>query len=126
MANLEWAQDLASELIDEYGTDITIKLWMPVTDPSNPWVEQPPAEVSYPDLRGLFTNFKIEQIDGTLIQEQDRLVLVAGQDLEVVDFQKRLRGTVTLDATGQAWQIRGINVVAPDEFDVLYKIHVRL
>lgn len=123
MANLEWASDLAVELIAEYGADITIKIFTPgVVDPDKPWEEAPPIETSV-NTKGVFTLFKQEHIDGTLIKQEDRRVLVAGLSLREASLETRLNGHIILGSN--VWQIISISQVAPDENTILYVFQVR-
>lgn len=123
MANLEWASDLAVKLIAKYGADITIKIFTPgVVDPDKPWEEVPPVETSI-DTKGIFTQFRQEHIDGTLVKQEDRRVLVAGLSLKEAALEARLNGQVVLGSN--VWQIISISQVAPDENTILYVFQVR-
>lgn len=123
MANLEWASDLAVELIAEYGANITVKIFTPgVTSPNKPWEEVPPVETTA-DTKGVFTLFKQEHIDGTLIKQEDRRVLVAGLSLKEATLEAQLNGHVVLGSN--VWQIISISQIAPDENTILYVFQVR-
>lgn len=124
MANLEWASDLASDLIGDYGAKILISMYFPGTA-ANPWEEAEPIKQDYDNLTGLFTRFDERLVNGTLIKSEDRRVLVPGLDLGEQNFESRLRGSITVKETGRVWQIQDVARVAPDENTVVYIFHVR-
>lgn len=123
MANLEWASDLAVELLDEYGTEITIRFYTPAPKPpGRPFDIVDPIENSIVTI-GLFTQFRQEHIDGTLIKQEDRRVLVAGLNLRDSGIETRLNGHIELGS--QKWQIIAVNQIAPDENTILFVFQVR-
>ena len=124
MANLEWASELASDLIGDYGAQIDVTVFFPGI-PTNPWEEAEPEKVEYKGLTGLFTRFREELVNGTLIKSEDRRVLVPGLDLGERDFEARIRAHITLAKTGQIWQVQDISRVAPDENTIIYIFHAR-
>lgn len=121
MANLEWASELATDMIDRYGADLTINLWYPGTS-ANPIEEAEPVKFEFP-TKGLFTHFDHSLVNGTYIRKEDRRVVVAAQTLG--DFEARIRGSI-LTAAGRIWQIVDIQELAPDENVILYSIQVRI
>lgn len=127
MANLEWASELASDLIGDYGASVSISLFFP-GQAQNPWEEAKPVERVFDSLTGLFTRFEEKAIDGTRIKESDRRVLIPGFDLGEQSFETWLNGHLVVykeDSPWKTWQIVGISQIAPDENTVIYVLHVR-
>lgn len=120
MADLTWAVDLAEELINEYGQDGTIVVFVPTTG-DNPWDEGEPVETAF-DCRVIFTRFDKEYVDGQLIHKEDRLALVAAKHMGT--FEPNLKGEIRVP--GQAWKIISIDQVQPAEQIIVYKFQVRL
>lgn len=122
MANLEWASDLALKMIGKYGASIRVTVQKPNSDSDEPWKPTEPTEVSRP-VKGLFTRFEQKYIDGTLVKQEDRRVLVAGLELRDLDPEVRISGQISMGS--HVWQIISINQVAPDENTALYIFQVR-
>lgn len=122
MSNLEWAQKLSKRLINKYGAEITVRMTLPAPEPDNPWDPVEPVKFEK-EVRGLFSRFQKEHIDGTLIKQEDRQVYVAGLDLPESQIAIRLNGQVQMGS--QIWQVISIDLVAPDENTILYLFHVR-
>lgn len=119
---------LAERLILENGRDLTIikvDRGNPVSA-SEPWrASDNTAEVQIP-VTGVFVEFEMEDIDGTIVRRGDKRVLVAAIDIEqankaaedVENFDKLLDGTVS-------WKIEHAEIIEPGSLTILYDLHVR-
>lgn len=122
MSNLKWAQKLSKRLINKYGADITVRMLLPAEDPDVPWNPLEPIKFEK-KVKGLFSLYLQEHIDGTLIKQEDRQVYVAGLDLPADQIAVRLNGQIQLGT--QIWQVISIEEVAPDGNSILYLFQVR-
>jgi hypothetical protein len=102
----------ARRLIRENGRDVTVRTFTASGDEWNP--VQVPSDVV---VKAVQTQFKAEEIDGTLIQASDKLYLVAGG--ADISLAKRL-------IDGADYEVVRVETVKPGPVVVLYKVQVRL
>lgn len=74
---------------------------------------------SYPTY-GIVTDYKLRDIDGTLIKQGDRLLIMAA-----TNGMPEPNGDDNVVINGVTWTVKNCNPVAPAGVPILYKIQVR-
>ena len=69
---------------------------------------------------GLFTEFEERQIDGSVVQAGDKLLLIAAEGLKVMPTP----GYKVIDGA-DAWNVEHVSTVQPGPTPVLYKLRIR-
>lgn len=103
----------AKRLIRENGRDVTVRTFTASGDEWNP--VQVPNDVV---VKAVQTQFKAEEIDGTLIRTDDKLFLIAGG--ADISLAKRL-----IDG-GIDYEVVNVREVKPGAVSILWKVQVRL
>lgn len=93
--------DAVKNLLEKYGSDLTVTRVASVSyDPSTGVAT--PAAATNPTLRGVFVNYMDSEIDGSLVQQGDRKLLVS------------LSGSTTTPQKGD--QVGGMRIVSVRTF----------
>jgi hypothetical protein len=122
---------VAERLIEENGRSMSLRRMDQgnPADPLRPWRASDGDDNIALTVIGVFIDFDLEDIDGTLVKQGDKRVLVAatsvedaaevGMDFdEVEDFDSLFDGS-------ENWKIVKVNVIEPGTLRILYDIQVR-
>ena len=108
----------SDSLIAKFGTTVYIRR-IDINSESSPW---DPAQTGYTDYEStaLITGYEESSVDGTLIKNDDKKVLLSAQGLDITpDYSDKLiYGT-------QEYEIRNISPLAPGGTVVLYELQIR-
>ena len=108
--------------IVQYGADMTLRVgfhrhYDAATDKTVEGVDD------Y-EIRGLFTEFKETDIDGTRVQTGDRRILLYAIG-DVPEDLERAEDSKIIDADDRIWNAVSIRPLSPGGTTLLYKVHVR-
>ncbi len=107
----------AGNLIDRFGKESTLRV-ITVTTPVKPY--RPVQSDTDYTIQVVLTEFRADQIDGTLIQSGDRRYIVAAEGMTVTPTPENL-----LADGSEILEIVSIGRVSPGGTPVIYKIHAR-
>lgn len=102
----------ATRLIKKHGRALVLESTTstgPAYDPTNTDVEV--------EIVGVQSQFKANEIDGDLIQRNDRQYLI--------DSNVELKADMKIKDQGVTYEIKGIDQIMPGETVMLYKAHCR-
>lgn len=81
-------------------------------------------DVTIPNINATFVGYKTRQIDGDVIRNGDKLILISPNDIpsgvtdDIEDFNEIIDGNI-------GWNIIKVDIVQPAAVPVLYKIQAR-
>lgn len=111
----------AKRLIDKFGDEMVISGYRDVPNASQP--NRPGTRETYSiPARAVFLDYKVEEVDGTAIQQGDQYCLASPQD---VDLPPKLAGTIKRAGDDTVWSIVGFETLNPGGMKLLYTIQVR-
>lgn len=118
---MDWTlwQDRADSMIVKYGADVTVRVTTRsgYSAASDSYTE---VSVDY-SCKALITDFKERDIDQTLIQVGDKLVIIPAKDLPALDEQ----GYVRVIYGTKVWNPISIVPLTPGGTPIFYRVHVR-
>jgi len=107
----------ALKQIDDKGRSITIQTYRDmVYDVENDTFTE--GETTTVVTRGLFTSYATKDIDGELIRQEDKLLLLAANIAKPDNGAEILDGDVT-------YQVINTDVVQPGDTPILYMVQIR-
>lgn len=113
---------VAETLIEENGRTITlIKRSRTVSDATKPWRGVSATNAVELSLKGVFDNYKEQDIDGDLIRRGDQMLLIAHNDVssnEIETFDEVTDGTDT-------WKIISVKLIKPGNTRIYYELGLR-
>lgn len=115
----------AQRLIDKFGRTLVLKQLAPGTGPEHnpgPGVETP-YNITAAVLKakqGTLNAFDNQLVNGTLIEENLRSLLIAAKGLAVIP-----KSTDTVEFDGSTWSILGVTPLKPADVTVIYTASVR-
>lgn len=118
---MDWTkwQDKADSMISQYGASVTIRVTVRSGySAASDTVTEVNTDYS---VKALITNFNERDIDQTLIQAGDKLVIIPAKGLPALDEQQYVRiiyGT-------KEWNPISIVPLIPGGTPVFYRVHVR-
>jgi len=107
----------SSRQIEDKGRPITLRLTELAFDPATG--ESTPRTIDS-EAFGLFTEFAERQVDGSVIQAGDKLLLIAAEGLKVAPKP----GYKAIDGA-DAWNVEHVSTVQPGPTAILYKLRIR-
>ncbi len=130
MVNFANLKALAERLVEANGRNLTLvrRDQGNLVDPTEPWRgSTEAAEISFV-VKGVFTEFEKEDIDGSLVRRGDKRVLIADQsvidesggasNLKIEDYDHILDD-------GVRWKILSVENIQPGPIKIFYDVHVR-
>lgn len=130
MVNYTSFRNLAERLIELNGRDIQLvrKDQGNPTDPTKPWRDSTDAADITVDVKGVFTEFEKDQIDGEIVRRGDKRVLVADKsvideggnaaNLKIEDYDAVLDGSIR-------WRIITTDLIEPGPTRIVFDLQVR-
>lgn len=110
--NYSGLQSTATRLISKFGRDFTLRTLQKSGPSYNPVIVNSDVTV-----KGVFTKFKAGEIDGTLIQSSDKMVII---DSSVIpDVEQRI-----VDGSNE-YSIVDVDEIKPGEIGMIYKVQAR-
>ena len=117
----EYTQSIknADKAIRKKGRDICIERTEITTNASTPWIV-PSETVSRHVTKGVFLDYSIAEIDGSLIQSEDQKVLIPSLNLglEPSTKDKIVDGEIN-------WSIKSVKPLKPGGESIIYEVQVR-
>lgn len=105
-------QSTATRLISKFGRDFTLRTLIKSGPSYNPVIVN-----SDQTIKGVFTKFKAGEVDGTLIQSSDKMVIVDSAVIPSVD-QRIADGS-------SEYSIVNVDEIKPGEVGMIYKVQAR-
>ena len=81
-------------------------------------------DISVGGIYAVFANFRSNQIDGTLIKEDDKLLLISSQDIPS-DADADIENYDEVIDEGQTWSIERVQEIKPGGASIIYRIQIR-
>lgn len=126
MTAFQWAIDLAKQLINANGEEVSLKVFTTtVPDPNFPNETGPSSETVVP-ARAVFLNYNTKEAgttypDGTEIHRDDKKVLVAAKGLVA---SPNLQGTI-VRASGTIYRLIKVKSLDPDGPSIYFELQAR-
>ena len=112
--------DFSSELINEFGREITIKRRSTdLIDPNKPWLGTQTTTTDH-TVYGVFDTYVERNVPSSLVQAGDKRVFVPAKDLTIIP---QLDDTVVDGSIENA--IIFINTTSPGSADIIYELAIR-
>ena len=126
MTNFNWALDLAKQLIDANGEQVSLKLFQTATPNVLFPNEVGVSTFTILNARAVFLNYKgseagVSYKDGTEIHREDKKVLMAAKGLSQ---PPNLQGSITR-ANGSVYRIIQVIGLDPDGTNIFFEVQVR-
>lgn len=123
MARFDKLIATAERLIAKNGELVTLRNYTAAAppDPSMPWKPGGNSPNDQPDVAAVFLDYNQKWVDGTVIQQGDRRVLMPGAD---VSEPSRLSGQI-IRGSGETWNIENVKPLDPNGQIIIYDIQVR-
>lgn len=118
---MDWTkwQDKAVSMLSKYGIAMSARVYTTgVYSPASDSLAE--TYVDYA-CTGVLTELKEKDVDKTLIQEGDQMLIISAKGLPALADQER----VAIISGSRTWNPIGIKAVAPGGTAIIYKLHVR-
>lgn len=113
---------VAQRLIDENGRDITITLKdRAAANPSEPWRANGSSDTVVGPVRAVVVPYSTQDVDGTLVQREDKRALVAALDVD----PSVLENFDLVTDGSDVWRVVASRIVNPGDTRVIYALQLR-
>lgn len=126
MGELDWAVELAKELIQKYGQVITLRtLSRPAApDPTKPHRPGPPGVTDH-SVDAVFLDYEQRYIDGTVIQMGDQRIYMPSTATDGVTTVTPTVDGLVLRGAEKPWKIITARPLNPNGQQIMYDLQVR-
>ena len=125
MGELDWAVQLAKDLIKQFGAPVTLRNMVraPAPDPAKP---HRPGETTQVDttVDAVFLDYEQKYIDGTVIQMGDQRVYMPSTATDGVTAAEPVVDALILRGT-EKWKIITARPLNPNGQQIMYDVQVR-
>jgi len=126
VGELDWAVQLAKDLIKQFGQPVTLRNMVraPAPDPTKP---HRPGEASAVDstVDAVFLDYEQKYIDGTVIQMGDQRVYMPSTATDGATPVTPVVDAVILRGAEKPWKIISARPLNPNGQQVMYDVQVR-
>jgi hypothetical protein len=110
---------VAKKLIAKYGQAMTLRVITPGAYDPDTRLTADPVTTDYP-IKGIAEEYKLSEVDGTVIQNGDKKILISASGLAVRPLPEHI-----VIMSGEVWQVINCTPLAPGGVAVTYSLQLR-
>lgn len=126
MAELDWAVQLAKDLIKQFGHAVVLRNMIrgPIPDPTRPHRPGPATFVDT-SVDAVFLDYEQKDIDGTVIQMGDQRVYMPSTGVDGVTSITPTVDALVVRGAEAPWKIITVRPLNPNGQQIMYDVQVR-